>query len=156
MRLRKMYSPEVEEYVSVIGTDAFMDFVESIQAEGVQLERSAMGAGTKPRTPLVVEVDTENENKDLDELDIEIPILTPRVYREYKNLADLKVAAVEYKKVPFQQFSEEEQRKSLCEISDGENQSHDGARYCWRRGLSQRDWLLHKDDYEGSATGQRL
>ena len=119
--LRKMYSPEVEEYVSVIGTDAFMDFVESIQAEGVQLERSAMGAGTKPRTPLVVEVDTENENKDLDELDIEIPILTPRVYREYKNLADLKVGAVEYKKVPYVQFSEEEQREIVFrDISDGE------------------------------------
>lgn len=109
--LRKMYSHDVEEYVSVIGTDAFMDFVESIQAEGVQLERSAMGGGTKPRTPLIVEVDTENENKDLAELDIEIPILTPRVYREYKNLADLKVTAVQYKKVPYQQFNEDEQRE---------------------------------------------
>lgn len=109
--LRKMYSHDVEEYVSVIGTDAFMDFVESIQAEGVQLERSAMGGGAKPRTPLIVEVDTENENKDLDELDIEIPVLTPRVYREYKNLADLKVTGVQYKKVPYQQFNEDEQRE---------------------------------------------
>ena len=109
--LRKMYSHDVEEYVSVIGTDAFMDFVESIQAEGVQLERSAMGGGTKPRTPLIVEVDTENENKDLAELDIEIPILTPRVYREYKNLADLKVTAVQYKKVAYQQFNDDEQRE---------------------------------------------
>jgi type III restriction enzyme len=31
--LRKMYSGGIEEYVSVVGTDAFMDFVESIQAE---------------------------------------------------------------------------------------------------------------------------
>ena len=119
--LRKMYSHDVEEYVSVIGTDAFMDFVESIQAEGVQLERGAMGTGTKPRTPLIVEVDTENGTKDLDELDIEIPILTPRVYREYKNLADLKVDAVEYKKIPYQQFSEEQQREIVFrDISDGE------------------------------------
>ena len=33
-------------FVSVVGTDAFMDFVESIQAEGVELERKAMGEGT--------------------------------------------------------------------------------------------------------------
>ena len=90
--LRKMYPGGVEEYVSVVGTDAFMDFVESIQAEGVVLERKPMGEGTEPKTPLVVEVDNENEKKDIDALDIEIPVLTPRVYREYKNLADLDIA----------------------------------------------------------------
>ena len=84
--LRKMYPGDVEEYVSVVGTDAFMEFVESIQAEGVVLERSPMGEGTGPKTPLVVEVDRENAKKDIDALDIEIPVLTPRVYREYKNL----------------------------------------------------------------------
>ena len=87
--LRKMYPGDVEEYVSVVGTNAFMEFVESIQAEGVVLERKAMGEGTGPKTPLVVEVDKENEKKDIDALDIEIPVLTPRVYREYKSLADL-------------------------------------------------------------------
>ena len=30
---------DVEEYVSVVGTPAFMDFVESIKAEGVELEK---------------------------------------------------------------------------------------------------------------------
>jgi type III restriction enzyme len=84
--LRKMY-PDVEEFVSVVGTDAFMDFVESIQAEGVALERKPMGEGTGPKTPLVVEIDHDNEKKDLEALDIEIPLLTPRVYREYKTWA---------------------------------------------------------------------
>ena len=41
------------------------------------------------RTPLVIEVDTENAKKDLAALDIAIPVLTPRVYREYKSLSDL-------------------------------------------------------------------
>lgn len=109
--LRKMYPGGVEEYVSVVGTDAFMDFVESIQAEGVVLERKPMGAGTKPKAPIVIEVDTENEKKDLDALDIEIPLLTPRIYREYKNLADLDVAKLTTKKVEYKQFSEEEQRE---------------------------------------------
>ena len=97
--LRKMYPGDVEEYVSVVGTNAFMDFVESIQAEGVVLERKPMGEGTEPKTPLVVEVDKENDKKDIDALDIEIPVLTPRVYREYKNLGELDVAAMGHQRL---------------------------------------------------------
>ena len=109
--LRKMYPGGLEEKVSVVGTDAFMDFVESIQAEGVELERAAMGEGAKPKTPLVVEVDNENDKKDIEALDIEIPVLTPRIYREYKTLADLDTSAMEHRPVPHRQFTEEEQRE---------------------------------------------
>jgi type III restriction enzyme len=109
--LRKMYPGGVEEYVSVVGTDAFMDFVDSIQAEGVVLERKPMGEGTQPKTPLVVEIDNENEKKDLEALDIEIPVLTPRVYREYKNLGSLDVSTQGHQRVAYRQFSEEEQRE---------------------------------------------
>ena len=97
--LRKMYpGNSANEEVSVVGTDAFMDFVESIQSEGVELERKAMGAGTAPKTPIIVEVDNDNTNKDLDTLDIEIPVLTPRVYREYKNLTELDVRSFGHQK----------------------------------------------------------
>lgn len=119
--LRKMYLGGIEEYVSVVGTDAFMEFVESIQAEGVELERKAMGDGTKPKTPLVIEVDKENEKKDIDALDIEIPVMTPRIYREYKSLADLDVSAFSHKRVAYHQFSEEEQREIVFkDIATGE------------------------------------
>jgi type III restriction enzyme len=109
--LRKMYPGGIEEYVSVVGTNAFMEFVESIQAEGVELERKPMGEGTKPKTPLVVEVETDNDKKDLDALDIEIPVMTPRIYRDYKNLADLDVSAFGHQRVAYLQFSKEEQRE---------------------------------------------
>ena len=119
--LRKMYPGGVEEYVSVVGTNAFMDFVESIQAEGVVLERKPMGEGTQPKTPLVVEIDKENVKKDIDALDIEIPVLTPRVYREYKNLSDLDVGALGHQRVAYLQFSEEEQREIVFkDITTGE------------------------------------
>lgn len=119
--LRKMYPGGIEEYVSVVGTDAFMDFVESIQAEGVELQRKAMGEGTKPKAPLVVEVDSENENKDLDALDIEIPVLSPRIYREYKNLADLDVSGFGHQRVICQEFSEEQQREIVFkDVTTGE------------------------------------
>ena len=119
--LRKMYPGDVEEYVSVVGTNAFMEFVESIQAEGVVLEHKAMGEGTGPKTPLVVEVDKENEKKDITALDIEIPVLPPRVYREYKSLRDLDIAAMEHQRLLYLQFSEEEQREIVFkDITTGE------------------------------------
>ena len=119
--LRKMYPGSVEEYVSVVGTDAFMEFVESIQAEGVVLERKPMGEGAEAKTPLVVEIDKENEKKDIDALDIEIPVLTPRAYREYKNLGDLDVGALGHRRVGYLQFSEEEQREIVFkDITTGE------------------------------------
>ncbi len=110
--LRKMYPGRVAEQVSVVGTNAFMEFVESIQAEGVVLERKAMGEGTAPKAPLVVEVeDSEHTQKDLAALEIEIPVLTPRIYREYKNLNLLEPAKFGHDKIAIQEFSEEQQRE---------------------------------------------
>ena len=118
--LRRMYSGDVEEYVSVVGTDAFMEFVESIQNEGITLERKPMGEGTGPKTPLVVEVDRDNAKKDLDKLDIELPVLSPRIYREYKNLGDLDPSGFRFQRVMYHHFSEEEQREIVFrDIADG-------------------------------------
>lgn len=119
--LRKMYPGNMEEYVSVIGTDVFMEFVESIQAEGVELERKPMSNDSIPLTPLIVEVDTENLGKNVDNLDIEIPILTPRLYREYKNLGELDPSSFQHRKVAYKQFTEEEQREIIFkDITTGE------------------------------------
>jgi len=53
----------VRETVSVMGTPAFMDFVESIQSEGVTFERVTNGRRLNARGFAHVEVDTENEEK---------------------------------------------------------------------------------------------
>lgn len=119
--LRKMYPGSVEEYVSVVGTDAFMEFVESIQAEGVALKRVPMSQDTAANTPLVVEVDNQNVKKDIDALDIELPVLTARVYREYKQLSSLDVGALGHSPVPYRQFTAEEQREIVFkDITTGE------------------------------------
>ncbi len=109
--LRRMYpSQDAEEYVSVVGTEAFMDFVESIQSEGVELEKRAMGEGTKPVAPMIIEVEEDGE-KDLDNLDIEIPVLTPRAVREYKNLNDLDLDALNFSVCEIIEYTDEEQRE---------------------------------------------
>lgn len=113
--LRLMYRGQehLEEMVSVIGTDAFMDFVESIKNEGVELDRRKMGEGTAPKAPLVIEVDRENTKKDIDRLDIQIPVLSPRIFREYKNLSELDITRFGNKKFPVKEFTEEQQREII-------------------------------------------
>lgn len=111
--LRRMYfgNDVVRETVSVMGTPAFMDFVESIQSEGVTLEHVPMGGGTTRHDSLVVEVDTENEDKNLDELDIALPKLTRRYQREFKNLDALEPAKFGNPLLPLKPFTEEETRE---------------------------------------------
>ena len=109
--LRKMYGRGIEEYVSVVGTKAFIEFVESIQQEGVMLDHRPMGEGTGAKAPLVIEVDYENVRKDIEALDIQVPVLSPRIYREYGNLAKLDVTKLEFQKIMYLEFSPEEQRE---------------------------------------------
>jgi len=112
--LRRMYfGSDVRETVSVMGTPAFMDFVESIQSEGVTFERVAMGGagGRERQDSLVVEVDTESPDKDIDALDIALPRLTRRFNREFKDLTELDPASFGNPKLPIKPFSAEETRE---------------------------------------------
>ena len=119
--LRKMYLDGMQEYVSVIGTDAFMEFVESIQAEGVVLERQAMGEGAEPTTRLMIEVDRQNRDKDIGSLDLVIPILTRRMVRNYTNLDDLDVSRLDFTPVKYRQFSGKEKREIVFrDLTTGE------------------------------------
>ncbi len=120
--LRRMYpETDLEEYVSVVGTDAFMDFVNSINVEGVILDRKPMGDRNPAIAPLIVEVDNENVKKDIASLDFDVPVLTPRIYREYKKLADLNVNQFYFQPKAYLQYTEAEQREIVFkDITTGE------------------------------------
>lgn len=123
--LRPMFRGQnVDEKVSVVGTDAFMDFVESIRSEGVELEYAQMDPGSPPKAPLVIEVDQENKKKNIEKLDIELPVMTPRIYREYKNLEQLDLDKLPKPKLPIKAFSEDEQREIVFKDIDTESFSH--------------------------------
>lgn len=110
--LRRMYfGTDTRETVSVLGTPAFMEFVESIQSEGVPLEYVPMGGGAVRNESLIVEVDETNEAKNLDDLDIPIPKLTRRFQREFKDLDDLDPAAFGNKRLPLKSFTPEQTRE---------------------------------------------
>jgi len=110
--LRRMYfGTDTEETVSVTGTPAFMEFVESIQSEGVELEYRPMGGGAQREESLIVEVDAQNDKKDIDALDIAIPKLSRRFNREYKELDSLDPAKLGNPKLPLKPFTPEETRE---------------------------------------------
>ena len=113
--LRRMYfgNDVVRETVSVMGTPAFMEFVESIKSEGVTFEHVPMGGGTTRHDSLIVEVDTESEEKNLDELDIPLPKLTRRYQREFKNLDALDPAKLGNQTLVLKPFTEEETREII-------------------------------------------
>lgn len=111
--LRRMFrgDPNIREYVSVVGTPAFLEFVEQIQSEGVELDYAPMGEGSETQGPLVVEVEKYNEDKKLPDLDIELPVLSRRLARDGKNLEDLDVSKLPTPKLQIKKFSPKEQRR---------------------------------------------
>jgi type III restriction enzyme len=115
--LRRMYfGTDTQETVSVMGTPAFMEFVESIQTEGVTFEHVPMGGGTTRQDSLIVEVDEGNPDKDLDALDIPIPKLTRRFHREFKDLDALDPAALGNQRLPMKPFTPEETREIVFKM----------------------------------------
>lgn len=120
--LRRMYfGTDVEETVSVMGTPAFMEFVESIQSEGVSFERRPMGPGTGAQDALVVEVDTASTTKDLQALEIPLPRMTRRFHRDFKDLADLDESELGVRRLPLRTFSADEVREIVFKtMLDGE------------------------------------
>jgi len=122
--LRLMFHDgRVEEELSVIGTDAFMEFVESIKKEGVVLKSKRMGESGAPQPGVFIEVDKENPNKDISTLDIAVPVLTPRSYRDFGRLETLDTEAFQREKVRYEQFGDEAKKtlKFVYVVTDEES-----------------------------------
>jgi type III restriction enzyme len=118
--LRKMFSLDMPEKLVVVGTPAFLEFVESLKTEGVEFQYSAMGKGSKGKSPIIIEVDNDNPDKDMDKLDIPIPQMSPRFYREFKNLELIDVSNFKNEKVPLKKFSADELKEIVFNNIDGE------------------------------------
>ena len=111
--LRRMYPGEDgEEELSVVGTNDFMEFVESITQEGVTLKQKSMGTSDNTqKSRLLVEVDRDNPARDIEALDIQIPVLEPRMYRDYGRLDALDSKTFTHAKEPYKHFGDAETRE---------------------------------------------
>lgn len=125
--LRRMYFGSGQrETVSVMGTPAFMEFVESIQNEGVTFDRVPMGGngGQARQDSLVVEVDKDVPGKNMDVLDIALPRLTRRFNREFKDLAELNPSTFSNAKLTLRTFTPEETRDIVFKTMVGSEIDH--------------------------------
>ena len=110
--LRRMFRGDNSrvEYVSVVGTDAFLDFIESIKTEGVELEQTPMDAATGARKAMLIEVELNNPKKDVDALDIVVPRLSARVERKVVRLSTLSAEDLPLGKIQIKSFNKSESR----------------------------------------------
>lgn len=118
--LRKMFGLESSEKLVVVGTPAFLEFVESLKSEGIDFEYSPMGPGSKGKNPIIIEVDRDHPDKDLDHLDIPIPILSPRFYKEFKRLDQLDIDQMTFEPAPFRNFTPDQLKEIVFKDIDGE------------------------------------
>jgi type III restriction enzyme len=110
--LRRMFfGRDVKEQVSVLGTEGFLEFVETIKNEGVELERRPMGEGSQPVGPMVIEIDRANPDKDIAALDIELPKLKPRIERQFYRFEEIDGAELPAPRLDLRMFTEAEQRE---------------------------------------------
>ena len=123
--LRRMFrGADVQEKVSVVGTPAFMEFVESIRTEGVELEVRPMGERAPAFGPMVVEVDPDKSKEDIEKLDIELPVMKARLEREYKNVGQIDPMTMPSRTFALRTFTEEEQREIVFKQVDDKSFSH--------------------------------
>jgi len=110
--LRKMYFGEgFEEELNVVGTPAFLEFVNRIKEEGVLLEKRAMGSSSEPSGPTIIEVD---KSKNIEELDFEIPVLSARIKRDNeKDLGELDPNKFVFDKITLKEFTPEQQKNII-------------------------------------------
>lgn len=117
--LRKMFGMNMKEELVVVGTPAFIEFVESIKTEGVEFGYRPMGETGKSRNPIIVEIDDNNQKKDMEKLDIPIPTLSPRIHRDYKNLEDIQVEDMKCLPASLKQFTENELKEIVFTDIEG-------------------------------------
>jgi type III restriction enzyme len=123
--LRRMFfGGDVKEQVSVTGTTGFLDFVETIRNEGVELEQRPMGAGSAAGGPMVIEVDRGNPDKDVEALDIELPKLKARIERQFYRFEEIDAATLPKPRRPLKTFSAEEQREIVFRNLSTDEISH--------------------------------
>lgn len=99
-------NPE-KEYLTVIGTQAFMDIVEKLRDEWVKLEEWSMW-WEKTDESILIDIDDTNPSKDMQKLDIAIPILTMSLWRDVKEIASLRPDDYLNKPLELKHYAEQE------------------------------------------------
>ncbi|TSC79990.1 MAG: type III restriction enzyme [Parcubacteria group bacterium Gr01-1014_29] len=94
------------EEVDIIGTPAFEEFIRQLEKEQVEFETGTM---TEPPAYKVVYI----EERKVDQFDIAIPILTPAIVRESRNIGNLTINKLEKKIIKRKKYKDDEIRNII-------------------------------------------
>ena len=130
--LRRMYTKDepgrpLEEEVSVIGTDAFVEFVEDIKEQGDEFHYRPMRL--EPETvsdeDMIIEIDRNKTKEQLQALDMELPVLTPRLQKNFDNVAHLNIDDIAFKPLNYEtSINKGDPREIIFEYAIREEESH--------------------------------
>lgn len=110
--LRLMYPGQNDagEKVSIIGSEAFIEFVKEIEKEGVKLDRKAMGDATSAQTPVVVMID---RGKNIENLDIAVPVLSRRFSTDFSRVQELRAENIPCAAQPYKSYPKDAPREII-------------------------------------------
>ncbi len=112
--LRRMYFGEdIDEELDVIGTENFIEYVKRIREEGVELEEMPVGGNNPSSGPVVINIDSENPNKDISELDFQIPEIPKRYSRDFLSLDSLDPYKFNFKPKKIRIYGENDSKKQI-------------------------------------------
>ena len=112
--LRRMYFGEnIEEELDVIGTDNFIEYVKTISEEGVVLEEIPVGDNNPESGPIVIAIDSENNNKNIEELNLQIPDIPKKNGRDFLSLNELNCKNFDFKSKNVKNYSEIDASKEI-------------------------------------------
>ena len=112
--LRRMYFGEnLDEELDVIGTDNFIEYVQKISEEGVELEEMPVGGNNPESGPVVISVDYENALKDINLLDIDIPEIPRRFGRDFLSLQSLNPYEFNFVPKKVKNYSDSDSQKEI-------------------------------------------
>jgi len=109
--LRKMFGFDRTEELVVVGSPAFIEFVEEIKKDGVKLGYRSMGGENKKKNSIFIEIDKKNKKKDMEMLNIVLPVLSPRIYRDFKDLSKIDENSIGIKTLKLKKFSDKDLKK---------------------------------------------
>lgn len=121
--LRKVFNNDRREILSIIGTDAFIEFVESIKEEGVEFEYVPMGTYAETQT-MTIEVDWKNVGKNIKDLDIHLPTFTPCFQKDYHFISLAKIESLSGIPIKLKKFIDNSQRKIVFRSLTTGEQEH--------------------------------
>tara|TARA_Y100001968_G_scaffold277534_1_gene272418 strand:+ start:2731 stop:5379 length:2649 start_codon:yes stop_codon:yes gene_type:complete len=112
--LRRMYFGEnIDEELDVIGTDNFIDYVKGISEEGVELEEIPTGENHPSSGPVVIYVDKDNPEKDINNLNIDVPVIAKRYGRDFLSLELLDPYKFKFQASKLKNYSDVESKKRI-------------------------------------------